>query len=275
MDDLITWVPADHYAKAEMKKQGWRWMVECWRAIRSCDAVTLTNPYMKRYYSLLRLGKRPADILPNYMHMKFWLRKNRKNVTDRIRIGYVGGSSHKDDLKILINPLKRIMEEHPNVDFVTMGTGGHSSPDDIMQEYNHGTDIFKELPLGRRHHYLGTQMMDYPEKLRVLDIDIGVAPLCENRFTKSKTPIKWMEYASIEAPSVCQGFLYKQVVNHGVNGFLANTEEEYYHYLKQLVEDAELRKKMGQQAYKDLKTHHLFEPHAYKWEQIYKQVLTS
>lgn len=37
----------------------------------------------------------------------------------------------------------------------------------------------------------------------------------------------------------------RYVIHHGVNGYLAKDEEEFYRYLKDLIEDAELRSKMG------------------------------
>jgi glycosyltransferase involved in cell wall biosynthesis len=36
-----------------------------------------------------------------------------------------------------------------------------------------------------------------------------------------------------------------EVIQDGVNGFLVETEEEWFDRLKLLIEDAELRKKMG------------------------------
>ncbi len=273
MDDLITWVPPDHYAKEDIKKNGWNWKFGCWQAIRQADAVTITNTYLARHYSWLRLGKRAMDIIPNYVYGAFWMRGFPKKTHNTIRIGYVGGNSHVDDLKILINPLRRIMAEHPNVQFVTMGTGGNSSPEDPWVEYNNGKDIFKDLPLGRRQHYLGAQMLMYPDKLKTLGIDIGVAPVLDNKFTRSKTPIKWMEYASIKVPSVCQEFLYSSVIKQGINGFLAKTEEDYYVYLKKLVVDKELRLRMGTKAYMDVVNKHLLEKNVEQWERVYKDIL--
>lgn len=274
MDDLITWVPKDHYAREEISQHGWKWKFGCWQAIRQADGITTTNDYLAKRYRFLRIGKRGIDIIPNYVYGAFWLRGIPKKIHNTIRIGYVGGNSHVDDLKILINPLRRIMIEHPEVQFVTMGTGGNSSKEDPWVEYNNGQDVFKDLPAGRRQHYLGAQMLMYPDKLKGLGIDIGVAPVLDNKFTRSKTPIKWMEYASIKVPSVCQDFLYSSVVEHGVNGYLAKTEEDYYTYLKELVVDAQLRNRMGKRAYQDLLDQHLMENHADQWEKIYQAVLT-
>jgi glycosyltransferase involved in cell wall biosynthesis len=37
----------------------------------------------------------------------------------------------------------------------------------------------------------------------------------------------------------------KHVIRHGINGFLAETEEDWYQYLKILIKDGNLRDSMG------------------------------
>jgi len=275
MDDLLTWVPKDHYAHKEIKQSGWEWRLAVWNAIRKADAITTTNKHLARYYRFLRPIKNNIHVLPNYIDEQFWLKDHKKNLTDTIRIGYVGGMSHVEDLKTIVNPLKRILKEFPNTRFIQMGTGGWSSDDDEYTEFNYGDDVFKQLPRNQRTYYHGASMMVYPDKLYALQLDIGIAPLIENRFTKSKTPIKWMEYALNRTPSVCQEFLYKDVVKHGENGYLATTEDDYYKYLKLLVKDKSARLKIGERAYWDTVSNYVFSKHGEKWRRVYDKILNS
>lgn len=270
MDDLIHWVPDDHYAKKSITLN---WKYQTFRAIALADAITVSCQYLKNTYKFLRFFKGKTYVLPNYIDEKIWLRPVKKNQSDIIRIGYVGGMSHKKDLEIIKRPLKAILEEYPNTRFINMGTGGYSADDYPIVEFLHGKNLFEDLPKGKRQYYIGADMKVYPDKLNNLQLDIGLAPLCKNRFTKAKTPIKWMEYALNQTPSICQDFLYKQVINHGVNGYLASTEEDYYNYLKILIENKDLRNKMGKQAQEDLIKKYLFKDHAFKWLEIYQNVL--
>lgn len=270
MDDLIHWVPKDHYAKDIIN---WSWIYQTFKAIIHCDALTLSCQYLNKVYGKLRIFKGNSYVLPNYIDNNIWLRPYNPNKSGIIRVGYVGGNSHKKDLDIIKEPLKAILKEYDNVRFITMGTGGLSSEENPLVEYNHGNDLFKDIPKGKRQCYLGADMSIYPDKLNSLQLDIGLAPLRENKFTKSKTPIKWMEYALNKTPSICQKFLYKQVINNGVNGFLANTEEDYYKYLKMLIDDKALRIKMGINAFNDVMTKYSFNEHAFKWLEVYNKVL--
>lgn len=272
MDDLVTWVPDDHYAKKDVKN--WDWKLNVAYAISRADGVTCTNEYLEKYYHWLRPFKKQTFVLPNFVDREFWMKSHKPNNSNQIRIGYVGGSSHVKDLELIYEPIKRILKEHSNAVLVTMGTGGYSSSDP-MTEYNYGEDAFKGIPNSQRTHYLGSEMMVYPDRLNALSLDIGLAPLQKNRFTKSKTPIKWMEYALNRTPSICQYFLYKDVVKHGVNGFLAETSDDYYYYLKYLVENRKERKTMGERAHWDVLDNHVFEKHAQKWRDAYLAVLNS
>lgn len=271
MDDLLTWVPDDHYAKDDTQR--WAWKKGISQAIRQADVITTTNEYLKRYYGWLRPFKKNIFVLPNYVDWDFWYKKHNPNKSDTIRIGYIGGTSHnKGDFAIIQEPLKQILKEHDNVKFITVGTGGYSS-DNPLTEYNHGKDLFKELPREQYEHQLGTKMEVYADKLNSLALDIGLAPLKDNKFTRSKTPIKWMEYALNRTPCIAQKFLYDQVIDHGINGYVAETENEYYQYLKILVEDKKMRDLIGNRAFWDVQEKYAFEKHAHKWEEIYRQLI--
>jgi glycosyltransferase involved in cell wall biosynthesis len=44
-----------------------------------------------------------------------------------------------------------------------------------------------------------------------------------------------------------------EIVEHGVNGFMSNNEEELREYTQQLLDDAELSAKLGEEARKTIK----------------------
>ena len=51
---------------------------------------------------------------------------------------------------------------------------------------------------------------------------------------------------ALELPAVASPVgVNSKIINHGVNGFLCNTPEEWEETLKMLIEDSDLRKKMG------------------------------
>jgi len=77
-------------------------------------------------------------------------------------------------------------------------------------------------------------------------LDIGVYPLPENKWTLGKTGFKTIQYMSVGIPCVVSNVgSNKNIVEDGVNGYLANTKEEWIEKLSKLIEDPELRKRMG------------------------------
>jgi glycosyltransferase involved in cell wall biosynthesis len=76
--------------------------------------------------------------------------------------------------------------------------------------------------------------------------DIGIAPLLGSAFSRSKSPVKVMEYGAQGVPSVASDVEpYSKYIIHGETGFLAKTDDDWLKYLSLLASDDDLRVKMG------------------------------
>lgn len=77
-------------------------------------------------------------------------------------------------------------------------------------------------------------------------LDIGVYPLPENEWTLGKTGFKTIQYMSVGIPCVVSSVgSNKHIVKDGVNAYLAKTDKEWIEKLSKLIDDAELRKRIG------------------------------
>ena len=77
-------------------------------------------------------------------------------------------------------------------------------------------------------------------------LDIGVYPLPENEWIRGKTGFKTIQYMSVGIPSVVSDVgANRNIVQDGINGYLARTKYEWVQKLSRLIEDRELRRKMG------------------------------
>ena len=63
-----------------------------------------------------------------------------------------------------------------------------------------------------------------------------------------------------------------EVVTHGVNGYLASGEEEWYHSLKLLLQSAELRRGMGAIGYSTFRERFGREKCAAQWMNVFRDV---
>jgi glycosyltransferase involved in cell wall biosynthesis len=78
--------------------------------------------------------------------------------------------------------------------------------------------------------------------------DIGLAPLPNNRFTKGKCSFKVLEYASTGLPVVASPIgTNADYIHDNVTGFLVTDMQGWTEKISKLIEDEELRKKMGQE----------------------------
>lgn len=81
----------------------------------------------------------------------------------------------------------------------------------------------------------------------LIKLDIGIMPLKESEWAKGKCGFKALQYMAIGIPTVISPVgVNVSIVNDGVNGFFANSPEEWKEKLKQLTEDRILRKKIGE-----------------------------
>lgn len=82
-------------------------------------------------------------------------------------------------------------------------------------------------------------------------IQIGVMPLEEDDWAKGKCGFKALQYMSVGVPAVCSPVgVSLEIIQDGVNGFLARTPDEWSEKLTLLIKDPALRAKMGLEARK-------------------------
>lgn len=78
-------------------------------------------------------------------------------------------------------------------------------------------------------------------------IDIGIMPLPDDEWTKGKCGFKALQYMAMGIPTVASAVgVNATLVDHGINGFLATTQQNWLEFLSRLIEDPSLCKKMGE-----------------------------
>lgn len=77
-------------------------------------------------------------------------------------------------------------------------------------------------------------------------IDIGIMPLTDTPWARGKCGYKLIQYMACGLPVVASRVgVNTEIVEHGVNGFLATTEAEWRSALMTLMDDPDLRRRMG------------------------------
>jgi tetratricopeptide (TPR) repeat protein len=98
-------------------------------------------------------------------------------------------------------------------------------------------ELFEALPENRKRRFATGSLDDYYSF--VSHLDIGIAPLEDTPFNRSRSDVKFLEYAACGAVPVVQATgPYILSVKQGRTGFLFNTPDELISTLDQLAADA-------------------------------------
>jgi glycosyltransferase involved in cell wall biosynthesis len=84
------------------------------------------------------------------------------------------------------------------------------------------------------------------EVLEAATFEIGVMPLPNNPWTRGKCGFKALQYMGLGLPAVCSPVgVNRDIIRHGVTGFLPSSVDEWQSILGQLARDAGLRTLVG------------------------------
>lgn len=216
------------------------------------DMITTTNNNLSKK---LKEYNDNVVVLPNYMDLERWSKPYLKNETGYVNIGWCGGMSHYNDLEMIVEPLKRILNDFPNVRLYIVGEWRARK---WFEGYKN-VEIMLAVPFDA-----------YPTRLAGLRLDIGLAPLLDNEFNKCKSNIKWQEYSINRIAGVYSPTVYN---SHGFDpkfGRIATTPDDWYNSIKQLIIYPKLRKEVATSAYELVKTNYNLEKHIGEWVKAYK-----
>lgn len=128
---------------------------------------------------------------------------------------------------------------------------------------------------------LGLPMASIPwteqtEVASIASLDIGIMPLLDGAFERGKCGYKLIQYMACGLPVVASPVgVNRQIVEHGVNGFLAETPEQWEHALQTLLSDAGLRQRMGQAGRKKVEAQYCIQVTGPKLAAMLKDVVDS
>jgi glycosyltransferase involved in cell wall biosynthesis len=103
--------------------------------------------------------------------------------------------------------------------------------------------------------------------------DIGIMPLPDDRWTRLRSHLKVRQYMGIGIPTVASPVgIMPELIQDGVNGFLATTPEEWVDKLDNLIKDSRLRRRLGEAAYQTIEDRYSTRVWAPKVAEIFETV---
>lgn len=207
------------------------------------NAITVSTPQLAR--ELFPYNDN-VYVLPNFLNERKWDLQQTKKNDGIIRIGWAGGNAHKDDLMMISKVLEKIIKEYNGkVKFETMGMV-KGELQNIFKNLNEFNDICPKCDYqGESVTWMGESLDNYPIVLASHGWDIALAPVINESFGNCKSDLKLKEYSAIGYPIVASDVVpYREAFDNGCDVLLARTFEEWYNYIKELIDNPERRDKM-------------------------------
>ncbi len=220
--------------------------------IDASDVITVSTPTLSS-----KFDESKTVVIPNYyVNSVFDIKKDIKS-GDRLKLGYYGTLTHSKDLFLIKDVILKLKEGH---DFDFEVIGGFNAGDDVEGDW------FKPIELPPNN-------MDFekfmPWLSKTVDWDIAVVPLKDSSFNQCKSELKFIELAVLAIPGVYSDMcVYNDVVEDGINGFLAASSDEWIEKIEKLILDKSLRENIRQNALDIVLSEYNIEDRVSLWDDI-------
>ena len=226
-----------------------RWQYE--HIMAEADAITTTTEFLA---NKLKKFNKNIFIVPNAIDFGHYQERFRAGQT--LVIGYSGAASHWKDLEIVVEPLLQLQGKY-EFDFVLQGMVSTPLESEayIMRQminmnlqpeknrYMEATLALYEKMRGLKYQHLPFYVpFLHSAVLRRCDMDIALAPLQDNDFNKSKSCLKFYEYAALGSATLASDVL---PYNKEVGYCAKNTTKDWYEKLEKLIVDKKFREELA------------------------------
>jgi glycosyltransferase involved in cell wall biosynthesis len=194
------------------------------KIIKICHTIIVGNQFLADYASRFNPN---VHIIPTTIDTTYY----KPNISDQfykkpICIGWTGSSTTLKHFALAVPFLKNIRKKYG--DSVTFRL--------ISDEF---FDV--ELP--------GLEKIKWSKDTEVEDlsaIDIGIMPLPNDEWSRGKCGFKGLQYMALGKATVMSPVgVNTEIIQHGINGYLASTQAEWEDILSKLIENPNERKEIG------------------------------
>ncbi len=194
---------------------------------RLADVTTTPSELLAERYRAA--GARRVFAIENHLSREM-LKIDTVHKQDGVLVGWVAGREHKLDLERvpITSALKRLLETHSDLRLLTVGVR--------LPLQN---ERYEHIPEVAFHDLLET----------IAHIDIGIAPLADTAFNRSRSNVKLKEYGSVGAAWLASPVEPYRALGEKEGGLHVG-DDEWFAAIDELVRDARRRNRLGKRALK-------------------------
>jgi len=205
--------------------------------IAHAHAVIAGNNYLADY---AKQFNKNVIIIPTTIDTDFHKPMDKKTHDSSIKkivIGWSGSVSTIKHFEHSIPVLKTILAKYPNqleIHVIGQTQYSNSEIEVISKSWSSATEV---------------------EDLNAFDI--GIMSLPDNEWANGKCGLKGLSYMACGIATVMSPVgVNKDIIQHGINGYLADTEEEWIQCLSTLIENQTMREDMGRKGRETVVQHY-------------------
>ncbi len=218
--------------------------------IKLSDWVIAGNNYLANYAKQFNSN---VTVIPTTIDTDYHINKQKSK--DKICIGWTGSSTTVQHFELAVPILEKIKNKYRDLVYFK-----------LIGEENYTNT---KLKLKGTKWCLETEIDDISE------IDIGIMPLPDDEWAKGKCGLKGLQYMALEIPTIMSPVgVNTEIIHDGVNGFLASTEQEWFDKLSLLIENKDLRLKLGKAGRQTVIEKYSVEANKQKYLEVFNSVLT-
>ncbi len=217
-DDAI-WLPNYSESNANFHRLKAYWKVRY--CMEWASQITAGNAYLAEY---ARQYNQNVQIIPTTIDTENHHNIMTNQESPELTIGWTGTHTTMHYLDELVPVLKKLEQKYA---FTFLVISNQSNDYDL-----------KSLKFVKWNKQ--TEIEDLAK------INIGVMPLKQDIWSEGKCGFKGLQYMALEIPTIMSPVgVNSTIVENGVNGFLAESHEEWYELLEKLIVDKQLRFQIG------------------------------
>jgi glycosyltransferase involved in cell wall biosynthesis len=200
-----------------------RWLKFKW-IVRGSDVVTVGNQFLKK--EVLKADQRKrVFLIPTSIDTNLYPKKKKISDRQEIILGWIGTKGNLKYLKTLEPVFKTLSQKFSYIKMKIVC-------DDFYDSHY--------LPVIKKPWKLEDENED------LISFDIGLMPLNDDLWSRGKCGLKIIQYLSVGVPAVCTPVgINGDIVRSGYNGFWATSHQEWVDRIMILVQNPDLRQRMG------------------------------
>lgn len=211
------------YDRLQKRAGSRKFSVRFENVLRSADRVVVSNKTLKE--AALKLNPN-VSIVPTPVDTEKFMPVERRGTNgEKLVVGWIGSPWAARYVEPLKEVFENLHKKYPSLELRLIGARpfyGWKVPVDAKQWILEG------------------------EAAELRNFDIGIMPLGRDEWCKGKSGYKLLQYMAAGVPCLASAVeISRELINDGVNGFLADSDAQWRDRLERLIQDRGLRLKMG------------------------------